>query len=234
MTRFDLHIHSALSACGENVMSPARIIEKAREAGLNLLAITDHNASSQVEMSSRLGIKMGITVIPAMEVTSREEAHLLAYFSELSQLSQFQELIDAHLPKIPNNPRVFGWQLIYDERENIVETDDQLRQVGVNLGMDALIEHIHELRGLAIPAHVFRPRYSLTSQLGFIDPSEDFDGLEVCRRQWHLRHLCLGMKEAGFPLITGSDSHFLEDIGHDFLEINENVTDLHELAAQIF
>ncbi len=233
MTRFDLHIHTALSACGENTMSPRRILDRAGRAGLNLLAVADHNASAHVPLLARLAEKYGITVIPAIEVTTREETHLLAYFSELAHLAEFQGLVDRSLPNLKNDSEIFGWQLIYDDENEIVGVDEQLRQIGTDLDIQTLTAEIHRLSGYAVPAHVFRYRYSLTSQLGFIDQSEKFDALEVGAVEWHRRQLKPGTVESGFPVISGSDSHFLEDIGRNYLEIQSAAATLSELFLHL-
>ncbi len=231
MTRFDLHIHSALSACGEDVLSPRLIVERAAARGLHLISVVDHNASAHVEPTLRLGADSGLTIIPGIEVATREEVHLLAYFPGLSELAEFQKLIDAHLPKLENNSELFGHQLIYDDGGEIVDLDRRLRLVGVDLGIDTLVAAIHEHAGRAVPAHIFRLRNGLLSQLGFIDPESRFDGLEIDWREWRKRGLRPGCREQGFPAISGSDSHFLEDIGRRFLEIEASPQSLRELAA---
>ncbi|HNX58188.1 MAG TPA: PHP domain-containing protein, partial [Spirochaetota bacterium] len=43
--RADLHIHSCLSPCGSLDMSPSRIVERAVESGLDVIALTDHNSA---------------------------------------------------------------------------------------------------------------------------------------------------------------------------------------------
>ena len=60
MTRFDLHIHTALSACAENIMSPGQILSKAKESGLDMIAITDHNASANIRAAVHFGEELGI------------------------------------------------------------------------------------------------------------------------------------------------------------------------------
>lgn len=234
MTRFDLHIHSALSACAENSLSPLQIINKAAAAGIKLLAVTDHNNSSHVPLACRLGAEQGITVIPAMEASSREEVHMLTYFRSLSELKEFQELIDRHIPQMENDHNSFGWQPVYDENDEIIDLDIRMRQLGSSLSLTEIIEAVHKLNGKVVPAHAYRPRYSLISQLGFIDPSNNFDALEISWKEWRKRNLQLGDKVEGIPAITGSDSHFLEDPGRRFLELEAEPKNLEELADCLF
>ena len=200
-------------------MSPLRILARSHDANLRIIAITDHNASANTRVAIRLAERPGVVVIPGMEVTSREEAHGLAYFHELEALTDFQHLIDQHLPHAPNLPEVFGHQLVYDEHDEIVDVDDQLRQVGVSLGIDELAAEVKSRGGVFVPAHVFRNKFSLMSQLGFIDPEEKFDAVEIAFPMWRRENYKIGMRVSGFPVMTGSDSHFLENVGRAFMEL---------------
>ena len=71
----DLHIHSCLSPCGDLDMTPRRIVEKALKCGLDLIAVTDHNASENIIAAIKAAEKKPLTVLPGMEVTSSEEVH---------------------------------------------------------------------------------------------------------------------------------------------------------------
>ncbi|MCA1808423.1 MAG: hypothetical protein LC725_03015, partial [Lentisphaerae bacterium] len=86
-------------------------------------------------------------------------------------------------------------------------------QVGADLSLERLVREIHDRRGWVVPAHVFRHRFSLWSQLGAVDAGPGFDLLEIAYPQWVRENYRLGCRYAGLPVITGSDAHFLEDIG---------------------
>jgi predicted metal-dependent phosphoesterase TrpH len=221
MTRFDVHIHTALSACAENVLSPRQILSRARAARLDVIAVTDHNASANALVAVRLADAYGVRVIPGMEVASREEAHVLVFFEAAAALADFQELIDRGLPAEPNVPAVFGHQLVYDEQDEIVGIDERLRQVGTALTLEQVVAEAHQRGGLAVPAHVYRPRNSLWSQLGAIPAGAGFDAVELSRAHWRERGLRLGDRLAGYYALAGSDAHFLEDVGRFGLETRE-------------
>lgn len=211
--RFDLHVHTALSACAENIMSPAQVVRRAAAAGLDMLAITDHNASAHVRPALRAAAGSGLTVVPGMEVCSREEVHLLALFDDPAPLADLQALVDAALPSADNLPDVFGYQVLFDDRDEVCDVDRRLRQAGIALGLDRLVAEIHQRGGLAVPAHVFRKRYSLWSQLGAVDAGPGYDLLEIAYPQWVREHYRLGRRLDNVPVVTGSDAHYLEDIG---------------------
>jgi predicted metal-dependent phosphoesterase TrpH len=230
MPRYDLHVHSALSSCAENIMSPKRILESAVRHGVDVVSITDHNACAAAPVAAKLADSLNIRYVPGIEITTREEVHLLAYFESLDALVDFQCLLDAHLPELSNSPDLYGYQIIYDENDEIVDADDRLRQTAVAIGIDNLVREIRVRNGFPVPAHVFRKRNSLTSQLGFIDPNADYTAVEVAAPRWRREGYRIGQRIAGFPAITGSDAHFLEDIGQVAIDLDAPLTRSSPLA----
>lgn len=213
MLCFDLHIHSALSACAENTMSPKTICTRAAEKKLDVFAITDHNASGNIKAAWNLAEKFNLKFVPGIEVNSREEVHFLALFKNLNDIFSFQNLINHHLPKKKNIPDIFGYQLIFDENDEIIDIDENLRQCSVNLGLDELVQETKRLGGAAIPAHIRKKRFSLLRQLGFVDKNSQFDALELSRKNWNNINKLDKLDSKGFPLLCGSDAHFTEDVG---------------------
>ena len=100
---YDLHIHSCLSPCGEEEMTPNNIVNMAMIKGLDVIAIADHNASQNVAAATAVAKKRDIVVIPAMELQTAEEVHLLCLFKAPEALEAFQIVVDQHLLGIPNN-----------------------------------------------------------------------------------------------------------------------------------
>ena len=222
MTSFDFHIHSGLSACAEKTMSPRQILLQASKAGLDLISITDHNSSANVKTAMDLASEIGITVVPGIEVSSVEEVHIIALFEEYGNLAEFQKIIDENMPEAENPTDIFGYQLVYDCNDEIIDTDDKLRQIGTSLGVDMILSEVRRLGGYSIPAHVYRYKFSLISQLGFITPGSDFDALEIGSSQWKREKFKIGMKIEGYPVITGSDAHFIEDVGRTSLNLESS------------
>jgi predicted metal-dependent phosphoesterase TrpH len=111
----DLHIHTCLSPCGDMDMTPAMIVEKARSKGLNVIGICDHNSSENVAAVKKAGEKYSLKVLGGMEITSKEEVHILALFDEDKKLSELQEIVYENLKGV-NDEEFFGYQLIVDEQ----------------------------------------------------------------------------------------------------------------------
>lgn len=209
----DLHNHSCLSPCGSLEMSPSRLVEEAAAKGIAMLALTDHNAGDNLPAFDICCRRKGIVPVFGMEVTGREEAHLLCLFGDLKTAVRFGYEIYENLQTIPNNPDLMGDQIIVDEDENIIgELDKHLASGAVDFSMEELIEMVHERDGLFIPAHIDRPAFSIKSQLGFL-PDNEYDAVEVMHKPCDLN------KERYFE-ITGSDAHYPENVGMRSFEMN--------------
>lgn len=207
----DLHIHTCLSPCAELDMHPKALVQKALEKKLDMIAITDHNASANVRYVMAAAGKH-LQVIPAMEITTSEEVHLLALFRSLSDLLKMQAIIDQHLFG-ENDENRFGVQAIVNEQGEVEGLNNQLLIGATDLAIDDIVDTVHRLEGLAIPAHIDRESFSVLSQLGFIDDSSHFDALEISK----LTGLERGRVQYGdlsrYPFLTSSDAHFIRDIG---------------------
>jgi PHP family Zn ribbon phosphoesterase len=208
----DLHVHTVLSACAEMEMLPEFILERAQELGLNLIAATDHNSAENAAAMMTAAKGTGITVLPGMEVQTREEVHLLCLFDTLEQVVDWQQVVYAHLPSLKNKEQVFGTQVVLDVDGEPVGTNDRLLATSVSLSVDQVVQRVRGLNGLCIPSHVDRPAYSLIANLGFIPPDLEIVGVEIS-------HL-VGPKEARarFPqlehysLVANGDAHRLKEM----------------------
>src|SRR4030066_503517 len=89
--RADLHIHTCLSPCTELDMAPKRILNTTKKKGIDIIAICDHNSSENSPAVLNAARKMHITVLPGMEVTSREEVHVLALFDNVKTALRSEE-----------------------------------------------------------------------------------------------------------------------------------------------
>lgn len=216
----DLHIHSVLSPCADLEMSPINIINKAKERKLDIIGLTDHNSTKQCKVCCEIGEKNNIFVLCGAEVTTKEEVHCLTFFENFEKLFAFQKYIDIHLPKINNDVQRFGYQLIVDEDENIIDEEEFLLHSALDVSIDALAEKVHELNGLFIPAHVNRPKFSLISQLGFIPPDIKADAFEISkhlsRADFYKQYAYLKNK----TVIQNSDAHFIDAIGETYTEFD--------------
>ena len=214
--RTDLHIHTVLSPCGDLEMSPSNIVSIARNRGLDIIGITDHNSTKQCELVWKLGRSSGLTVIPGCEMTSREEVHCLGLFEDFDAMRMFQSFLDQHLIVIPNKPLLFGYQLVVDEDENIMEEVVNYLGASLDVSIEEIEQKVHELSGIFIPAHIDRPRNSLFSQLGFFPPELRVDALQISKNTEEAAIRKEFRISEEITVVKFSDAHFPDDLGKIF------------------
>lgn len=210
--RADLHIHTCLSPCADWEMTPRKIIQRAREIELDIIAVCDHNTAGNAPPIIHLGKEQGITVFPGMEICTREEVHILAIFDAMDQALALQEIIDASLMGT-NNPEIFGYQILADENDYVLGEESQLLLGASSLTTEQAVAAIHQFKGLAIASHIDRPTFGILGQLGFIPPDLPLDAVEISHRTWAspLRHSFLD--KIRIPFIVSSDAHYLTQMG---------------------
>ncbi len=221
--RADLHIHTVLSPCADLEMSPDKIVQKAIDRGIDIIAITDHNATGQCAMVKKHAEKTKLIVINGCEVNSQEEVHAICLFEDDYTRDQFQQFLDQYLPEIPNNPEYNGHQIIVDDQNNIVHHSPHYLLSPLQVDLETIEKYTHQLNGIFIPAHIDRPISSIYSQFGYLPSDMNVDGMQLSKfapeneiRQQYDIH-----KEVS--LITASDAHYIEDVGsaHTFFHLFE-------------
>ena len=203
----DLHIHSCVSPCAEDDVTPRNIVGMALVKGLELIALTDHNSTDNLPAIVSEAGRRGLAVLPGMELESLEGVHVLAYFRALDAAMAFGSVIRGLLPNTPNMPAFFGNQLIVNARDQLVGKVDNLLVQPLNAPLDQLTDMVITAGGLAVPAHVNRPGSGLLAIKGVIPPGAPYSALEV----W--RSAPVDKKAvAGYLNLYSSDAHRLGDI----------------------
>ena len=209
----DLHIHTVLSPCGDLEMSPANIIRIAKSKHLDLIGITDHNSTRHCAVIKELGEREGIFVLCGVEVTTKEEAHCLAFFETTESLEAFQDYLDAHLPQVKNNPDLFGYQVAVDAEDNIVFEEERSLLSAIDQSIEKIEQKIHSLNGIFIPAHINKSKNSIISQLGFIPDDLIIDALELSKHIGKEEFISKNKYLKNKVFIRNSDAHLTELIG---------------------
>lgn len=217
---YDLHIHSCLSPCGDEDMTPANIVGMAAVKELELIAVTDHNSCKNCPAVMELAKQYHITALPGMELCTLEEIHVLCLFAELSQAMAFDEYVSSKLIKIKNDEKIFGKQEIYNENDEKTGDEPYLLINATEISFDRLGNLMKEFRGIYIPAHIDKNSNSLLSNLGFIPPDSDFLAAELSdiTRLDALADRNPYLKNCN--IITDSDAHRLEAIQEPINFIN--------------
>ena len=207
--RADLHVHTVLSPCAEVEMIPPLIVQKALEKNIDLIAITDHNASANVRAVQKAAEGTSLTVLPGMEVQSREDVHLLTIFETIEELETWQAEVDRALPALPNEPDFFGEQFVVDETGEFIRSEPRLLLTSTSLTIDEIFARVKELGGLVIPAHVERTAYGLLPTLGLISESWQLLALEISRHMTPEKAIMAFPALRQYPLIQNGDVHQL-------------------------
>jgi len=209
MYKADLHIHTCLSPCADLDMSPKYIVKEAKEKGIDIVGICDHNSCENVPAVERHAENQGgdVNIIGGMEITSNEEVHILALFDDEESLFAMQKIVYDNLPGI-NNEKRFGEQVVVNENDEIMGFNQRLLIGTTELSIEDIVNLIHKLDGLAIASHIDREAYSIIHQLGFIPPGLPLDAVEVSPAG-----KIKDFKDISVPIITASDAHDITHIG---------------------
>jgi PHP family Zn ribbon phosphoesterase len=209
--RVDLHVHTVLSPCAEIEMLPLLIVEEANRRGIQVIAITDHNATANIQAVMLAAAGTGLTVLPGMELQTREEVHVLALFQNLEDVTRLQTIVDERLPHLKNDPEHFGVQLVVDQAGEILSQEDRLLITSANISIEEAVNLIRLNHGLAIPAHVNRKGYGLIQTLGFVPEEVNVPALEISRHIQPSQAYQIYPQIRKYPLIQNGDVHCLDD-----------------------
>ena len=209
--RADLHVHTVLSPCAEVEMIPPLIVERALELEIDLIAITDHNASANVRAVQQSAEGTGLTVLPGMEVQSREDVHLLTLFETLEALEAWQHELDHALPDLPNRPDFLGEQFVVDADGEFLRSEPRLLLTSTSFSIDEIFGRVPALGGIVIPAHVERTTYGLLPTLGLLSDKWNLPALEISRNTTPEKAAAAFPALRKYPLIQSGDVHRLDE-----------------------
>jgi PHP family Zn ribbon phosphoesterase len=213
----DLHVHTVLSPCAEVEMIPPLIVEYALDLGINLIAITDHNASANVESVQKAAENTPLHVLPGMELQTREEVHSLCLFDRLDQIKALQEIVTKSLPPFKNQPDHFGEQFVVDETGDFIRREEQLLLVSSSLSINEAWKIVYNLGGLFIPAHVNRKAFGLLESLGLVPTDVPIEALEISRHIKPQDAPAAFPQIKGYPLIQDGDAHRLDEFNSSMI-----------------
>lgn len=221
MVYYDLHLHSCLSPCGDELMTPNNMINMAKICGLDLISVTDHNTMRQQKACCRCARRQGIDYLCGVEMESREEVHLLAYFPP-AMIDPVQQWLQSHYSGQPNSIAYFGHQRVMNEWDEIVDEEPQRLLDCLNASLKECVEAVHHFHGKAVLAHVLNRRNGVIEQLGFIPPDLAVDGIEVSHPSQLEQVRNNSPWAADLPWLCSSDAHQLTDIQERVAAISED------------
>lgn len=209
---YDLHIHSALSPCADNDMTPNNIAGMAALKGLQILALTDHNSAKNCPAFFEACKRQGIIPIAGMELSTAEDIHIVCLFRELDDAMRFDAEIEKHLMPIKNRPEIFGDQQILDGEDEQIGEFETLLISATDLPIADAIALARSFGAHVHPAHIDRESNGIVAILGDVPPEYDFSAFELRERD-SLERLSPTVEELRADnLLVCSDAHHLWDI----------------------
>ncbi len=224
---YDFHIHSCLSPCGDNDMTPQNIVNMSKIMGFDAIALTDHNTCRNCPAVIKAGEEIGLTVIPGMELCTSEEVHIVCLFPDIEKALAFSDYVYSTLPPVKNKPSVFGDQIICNENDEVIGTEEKLLITASGISCAKAVKTVKKYGGICYPAHIDRSSFSILSNLGMIDESFGFTCAEIFdmtkEKELKEKHPYLN----SLKIISDSDAHYLEKmrLPDQIIDVYENSID---------
>ncbi len=208
----DLHIHSALSPCADNDMTPGNIVGMASLKGLDVIAITDHQRCGNVGPAMKIAESFGVAVIPGMELETAEEIHFICLFPDLQSAESFESLVAEHMPAVLNREDIFGEEWLFNEKDERIGKDPNLLLTPCSISYQEAFREVEKVGGICYPAHVDRDAYSILSSFGMIPAEYKYKILEISATCDVAALLSAHPQLRDYRLLRASDAHALGTI----------------------
>ncbi len=221
---YDLHIHSVLSPCADELMTPNNILNMAMLKGLNMIAITDHNSTKQLPVIKELAESYDFIIIPGVEVTVTEGFDVLCYFRTWEDAYQFDHFLEQHLCNEWGSYSKEN-QVITDIYDTTISYVDQ-PLTKTSITFQELYREVKSSQGAVVLAHINRRNSSALNT--YTLDQLDFDGIELQIYQSE-QFLEQNPFVSEHKLFYNSDSHSLLQLSESEYEI-----DIEDLSIEGF
>ncbi len=233
---YDFHIHSCLSPCADDDMTPNNIAGMGTLAGLQVMALTDHNTCKNCPAFFKVAKKNGIIPIAGMELTTAEDIHIVCLFETLENALAFDDYLQAQRILIPNRTDIFGNQLIMNENDEVIGTEEHLLSNATMLTIEQIPDATAQFGGICYPAHVDRESNGVIATLGTFPEEPFFSCAEIHNKENKDAYLQKYPTLYEKRILISSDAHFLWDIRDKdaFFEIDDEPYSSALVRKQIF
>ena len=210
--RYDLHIHSCLSPCGDDELTPATVAGMAKLCGLDACALTDHNSAKNCPAFFKAAAFYGVAPLGGLELSTVEGVHVLCLFDTLEKTMDFDRFVYSRLLKTENRPDFFGEQLVRDEEDAILAREPYLLSGDTDIPFSEALGHAKRYGGVALPAHIDRQANGAVAVFGTVPPEGGFTSFELRDRD-NLNAYKIYLPADDPVILFDSDAHRAEDIG---------------------
>lgn len=175
----DLHIHSCLSPCADDDMTPANIAGMAALNGLRIVALTDHNSAANCPPFFAHAARLGLIPVGGMELTTAEDIHAVCLFPDLDGTMAFDAFVAKRRCSIPNRADIFGHQYLTDEEDAVCGEIEELLIPATDLSLAEAHDEVTRRGGVLYPAHIDRTSNGILAVLGTFPPTPLFTAYEL-------------------------------------------------------
>lgn len=208
-------------------MTPYNLVNMSKLLGLDIIALTDHNTCENCASAIKAGENIGITVIPGMELCTSEEVHVVCLFPDVESAMKFSDYVISTMPDVKNRPEIFGEQLIMDEYDNVIGSQEKLLTLASSISISDVCTTVENYGGVCYPAHIDRNSYSVLSNLGMITEDMGFNAVEMTADADRNTLISMHPILKNATVFVDSDAHYLEN-----MKEAENVIDVPENSAK--
>ena len=224
---YDLHIHSCLSPCGDDEMTPYNLVNMAKVLGFDIIALTDHNSTKNCRAAQKAAEKAKITVVCGTELCTSEEIHVVCLFPTCEAAESFGEYVQKNIPKIKNKPHIFGNQIVMDSEDGVLGEEEILLTTASFISIDETPTLVEKFGGVCFPAHIDRSSYSIISALGTFSEELRVNCFELTPNADENEYFQKYPATRGKLVLRSSDAHYLEN-----MLLPERTLDLPENSAE--
>ncbi len=220
---YDLHIHSCLSPCADDDMTPNNICGMAMLQGLNIIALTDHNTCGNCETFLAVAKKHGLIGVAGMELTTAEDIHVICLFEYIEKAKAFSDEVQKYRLPFPNNERLYGKQMYMDSEDNVTGVEENFLPLATTLGLEDAVNLALQFDAVVYPAHIDRMANGIVAILGTMPESPEFSCIEFNSNEDMEKYRSEIPKIVGKPYVINSDAHNLWSINEavNFLELDD-------------
>jgi len=222
---YDLHIHSVLSACADDLMTPNNIFNMANLKGLNIISVTDHNSLKQLSICQEISESYDMLFIPGVEISTNEGFHILCYFKKIEDALEFDHKIEQLIEKTTYDVQYYGEQQIVDINDEVIDLYPYLLSPNLSINLETLKHELKDYEHLLFYAHVDRKTNSGLENI----KKDPLNGIEISYQGSN--EFIIENHLSKQKIIYNSDAHQIVDI---LEKTSRNQIDLEELNVESF
>ena len=235
--RYDFHVHSCLSPCGDADNTPNNLAGMAYLNGINIMALTDHNTSRNCPAFFAAARRYGVIPVAGMELTTSEDIHAVCLFERLEDALAFNDEVDTRRVRIKNREDIFGEQLLLDENDNVVGREEDLLINATTIALDEAPILAAKYGGICYPAHIDKQANGAIEILGDFPHYAGFRIAEMHDREKIQTYVeTYGLQ--GMRIMVSSDAHYLHQLRegdeNDWFDLDDNLEGEEQVLSKLF